>query len=355
MSEPGGTSSGAAPLSGVLMAGEMAEQPACLAGLLDRRDEFAERVAPLFSGALAGTVIVARGSSDHAATVGRYLLELATDRPVASASPSVRTLYRADIDYRGYVVIGVSQSGRTPEIAEVLSYASKAGARTMAFTNDEASPLAESVEVVVGLRAGEERAVPATKTVTAELLAFALTASVLSGDRQTAAIEPWSSRLPDEVARLLEDSAPMEELAGELAEAHRLVTVARGPLSGAAAEMALKLAETSFLPASAYSAADLRHGPIALVSPGLPVIALAHPGPAAADLADLTRVLGERGARVWLLGAVPGAFAGWDADAPEGLAPLLAVVRGQQLALWRARHLGVDPDRPVGLNKVTIT
>jgi glucosamine--fructose-6-phosphate aminotransferase (isomerizing) len=336
---------------GATMAAEMAEQPSRLQGLIERRNEISRLVAPLFAPPLAGTVIAARGSSDHAATTGRYLIEIATRRPVASASPSVHNLYRADVDFEGYVVIGVSQSGRTPEIAEVLERARRRGARTIVLTNDESSPLAREGHAVVALGAGAERAVPATKTVTAEMLAFAIVAAAVGGD---AGVAGWSE-LPGQVASLLDDGEPMIMLAEWLLGVSRLVTVARGPLSGAAAEIALKLAETSLLLASAYSAADLRHGPIALASTGLPVLALAHPGPAAEELVTLVGELARRGADVRLLGPLPGALAAWPASAPESLAPVLAVVRGQQLALARARLLGIDPDRPVGLTKITPT
>jgi glucosamine--fructose-6-phosphate aminotransferase (isomerizing) len=335
---------------GAVMAAEMAEQPAVLQALAGRRASIAALVAPLFAPPLAGTVIVARGSSDHAATTGRYLIEMATRRPVASASPSVHNLYDAGVDFDGYVVIGVSQSGRTPEIAEVLARAASRGARTIALTNDESSPLAARCDALVALRAGKERALPATKTVTAELLAFALIASAVAGG-PGAELEA----LPAQAAAVLADPSPMESLAEWLLPANRLVTVARGPLSGAAAEVALKLAETNLLLATAYSAADLRHGPIALAATGVPVLALAHPGPAATEMLSLATELAERGADVRLLGPLPGAVAGWDASAPESLAPILAVLRGQQLALARARLVGVDPDRPAGLSKVTLT
>jgi glutamine---fructose-6-phosphate transaminase (isomerizing) len=333
------------------MAAEMAEQPARLAELIGRRRTVMGDVAPLFARPIAGTVIVARGSSDHAATTGRYLLEMATRRPVASASPSVHTLYGTDVDFDGYVVIAVSQSGRTPEIASVLERASSQGARTIAITNDESSPLAEVADAVIALGAGAERAVPATKTVTAEMVAFALLAGAIGSDVGDTA---WDA-LPSQVAHVLDDDAPMAELGFWLADAVRLAAVARGPLFGAAAETALKLQETSGLLATAFSAADLRHGPIALASTGIRALALAHPGPAAADVLDLARELSARGADVQLIGPVPGAACGWDESAPETLAPVLAVVRGQQLALHLARVLGLDPDRPKGLSKVTVT
>jgi glutamine---fructose-6-phosphate transaminase (isomerizing) len=332
------------------MAAEMAEQPRRLAAIVARRDDVIRRLAPLVEG-IAGTVIVARGSSDHAATTGRYLLEMATRRPVASASPSIQTLYRADVDFSGYLVVGVSQSGRTPEIATYLERASAAGARTVALTNDASSPLARVAHAVVDLGAGEERAVPATKTVTAELVGFALLAAAAGVDPGK---DAWRV-LPDQAARVLENDEPMRGLVEWLDDARRLATVARGLLFGAAEETALKLQETASLLATAFSAADLRHGPIALASSGIRVLAFAHPGPVAGDVVDLCRDLSARGADVRLLGPVPDAACGWDAAAPEMLAPVLAVLRGQQLAYGLAVRLGIDPDRPPGLVKVTAT
>lgn len=336
--------------AGTLMASEMAEQPRHLAALIARRAEIAREVRPLLSGA-RGAVVVARGSSDHAATTGRYLLEMALRRPVASASPSVVNLYGVDVDFSGYVVIGVSQSGRTPEVADYVARAGRRGARTIAITNDADSPLAQAAIAVVELGVGEERAVPATKTVTAEFVAFAL---VAGGADNTVVDGEWEA-LPEQAAQVLADPAPMLALAEWLATTRRLVLVARGPMSGAAAEVALKLEETSSLFATAFSANDLRHGPIALASSMIPVLAFAHPGPAATDVLALCGDVARRGADVRILGPVPGASAGWDPTAPEQLAPVLAVIRGQQLAHALSLLLGADPDRPAGLTKVTST
>jgi glucosamine--fructose-6-phosphate aminotransferase (isomerizing) len=337
---------------GSLMAAEMAEQPQVLAALAGRRAELADRLRPLFGPDHAGTVVVARGSSDNAATCGRYMLEMATGRPVASSSPSIHVLYEADVDFTGYVVIGVSQSGRTPEITAVLERAGAAGARTIAVTNDGDSPLAEAASLVIALGAGTEEAVPATKTVTAEIVAFALIAEAV-GPIGVAEHE-WTA-LPSQIASVLGDSAHVSELAAWVGRSGRLAVVARGLLYGAAAEFALKIEETTGVFATAFSAADLRHGPIALAASGLPVIALVHPGPAAADVLELVEDLRARGASVQIAGPVPGAALGWPAEAPEALASLLAVVRGQQVALELSRQLGVDADAPAGLTKVTPT
>lgn len=336
---------------GSTMAAEMAEQPERLAALVSRRDEILAAVAPTFAPPLAGTVVVARGSSDHAATTGRYLLEMATRRPVASASPSISTLYRTDVDYEGYALIAVSQSGRTPEIATVLERARSRGARTVAITNDPASRLGRAAEAVLDLGAGAEKAVPATKTVTTELVAFALLAASCGLDPGEEAF----SALPEQAKEVLDDPEPMEEIARWLEDADRLATVARGPLYGAAAETALKLQETCGLLATAFSSADLRHGPIALASSGIRALLLAHRGPAAGDVVGLAAEMGARGAQVRLVGTVESAACGWSEEAPECLAPVLAVIRGQQLARARALLAGLDPDSPEGLSKVTLT
>ena len=335
------------------MEAEMAEQPATLESLIRRRAELQPEITRCFQAPLAGTVIVARGSSDHAATCGRYLLEVATHRPVASASPSVHLLYQARVDFSGYVVIAVSQSGRTPEIASVLERARASGARTIAITDDADSPLAGVADTVISLDVGEEKAVPATKTVTAEIAVFAMIAQAI-GDVGIADRD-WAA-LPDEVAKVVADPEPCRELAAWASGAdRRFATVARGYLYGAAAESALKVEETTSILSTAFSAADLRHGPIAIASTGIPILAFAHPGPAAEDVQDLVVDLRRREASVRVVGPVAGSSAGWSVEAPEALAPVLAVVRGQQIALDLARQLGRDPDSPAGLTKVTIT
>jgi glutamine---fructose-6-phosphate transaminase (isomerizing) len=217
---------------GAVMAAEMTEQPGRLAALLSRAEEIAGRVREVLPDPLAGTVLIARGSSARAATTGRYLLELATGRPAASASPSLYTMYGARTDFTGFLVIGVSQSGRTPEIVRSVQAARTAGGRTVAVTNDPESPLAQAADCTVCLDAGPERAVPATKTVTAELAVFALIAQA-AGD---VGFGPQvRDELPGQVAAVLDDPGPAGEVAGWLAGRTRLVTVARGLLYGAAA------------------------------------------------------------------------------------------------------------------------
>lgn len=334
------------------MEAEMREQPARLAALIDRADEVAASARALVGSGFDGVTVVARGSSDHAAMYGRYLLETATGRPISMAAPSLHTLYGIRADYRGQLVLAVSQSGSTPEIVTTLRRLCEAGGRGMAITNDPYSDLASVAEAVLDLGAGEERAVPATKTVTAQLVAFAVVAAALGS-------VPFSEvelrRVPAWVEDVLADSEAVESAAAALEGCTRLVVVARGYLFGAALEAALKIKETCSLLADGYSSADLRHGPIAAVTQGIPVIVLDVPGPAHDDIAELSGELRDRGAQVIVIGSTVEADIALPADMPEALAPVAAVVRAQQLARSLSLRMGFDPDAPAGLSKVTAT
>jgi glucosamine--fructose-6-phosphate aminotransferase (isomerizing) len=322
--------------------------------LISRFDEVGEVVAAVGPAPdrLSGITVVARGSSDHAAVYGRYLLEAATGKPVSLAAPSLQTLYGVEVDYRGQLVIAVSQSGATPEIVRTLQALQDGGGRGLAITNEPESPLARAADAAIDLDVGEERAVPATKTVTGQLTAFAIIACILGH-------APFTRReldsVPASTQAVLDDPAPVAAAAEALAGASQLIIVARGYLYAAALETALKIKETCSLTADGYSAADLRHGPIAAVTRGLPVVALCTSGPARADMASLVEELRARQASVLTIGTGAGADVSLPRDLPETLAPIPAVVRGQQLAFELAAALGLDPDRPVGLTKVTAT
>lgn len=339
-------------MSGTRMAQEMAEQPARLSALAARADELGELVREVRPSPFHGTTIVARGSSDHAATYGRYLIELASGLPVSLAAPSLHTLYEAEVDYSGQLVLAVSQSGHTPEIVTALSRLRASGGSGLAITNDPASELARAAGQTIELEVGDELAVPATKTVTAQLMVFATIARALGA-------VPFADAdlrgLADSVSSVLADPDRAARAAQALEGCTRLIVVARGLMYGAALEIALKLEETCSLLADGYSAADLRHGPIAAVTEGLPVVALSAPGPAHHDMVELVKQVRARGARVLEISPDPGAELPIPATVPESLAAIPAVVRGQQLARSLALHLGLDPDSPAGLSKVTAT
>ncbi|HWI74462.1 MAG TPA: SIS domain-containing protein, partial [Baekduia sp.] len=220
--------------AGAQMTAEMAEQPRVLRALAARRGELAAEVRAALRpiAAPAGIVLVARGSSDNAAVFGRYVLELATRRPVALAAPSLVTRYGVQDRLDGWLAVGVSQSGRTPEIVSVLESFGAAGAVTVAVTNDRDSPLAHAAGATIDTAAGAEQAVPATKTVTSQFAAFAILAEALGEGL------PWDdatwAALPDAVGSLLEDDAPARAAAEVIGDAQGLVAIARGLLLGAA-------------------------------------------------------------------------------------------------------------------------
>src|SRR3954463_6453480 len=282
-------------MSGELMRAEMDEQPEVLTRFMQRFDEHVLNVRALIPERLAGVTFIARGSSDHAAVYGRYLAEMASGRPAALAAPSLQTLYSAEVDYSGWLGVALSQSGATREIVSVTRRLEAAGARTVAIVNDEASPLAEAAELVIGLGADAERAVPATKTVTSELLAVAAVASALG---RVPFERAELDALPGQVAEVLADQASAVALADRWVDAERTFVVARGLLLAAALETALKVKETTGVLAEGLSAADLRHGPIAATGPDAPVLVLDGGESPSQDLTELAALAAERGAPV---------------------------------------------------------
>lgn len=339
--------------AGDLMAAEMAEQPSVLRALLEQRDVVLRALGHARPHELAGVIVLARGSSNHAAIYGRYVLELATGRPVALAAPSLHTRYRADTDYSGYLALGIDESGRTPEIVDVLGEMSRAGARTVALSSESESPLAVAADVCVELRAGVERAVPATKCFTAQLAAIALVAEGLGP-------VPWApgelQALPDQLERLLDAPDAVRPAIDLLYGAQGVIHVGRGFLYGPALEGALQMRETTGLLSEGYSAADFLHGPVAVAGSGLVVVAYACPGPALADVAAVTAATAERHAAVVAIvpegEPLPGASVHLRVErTSEALTPLLHSVRAQQLSYVLARARGVNPDEPFGLTK----
>ena len=334
------------------MAAEMAEQPAILEALLQRRTQIVDQVRALLPHPLAGIVLVARGSSDHAALYGRYLFEMASHRPAGLAAPSIQTLYDCRVDFRGYLVVAISQSGRTPEVVTVLRRMRASGARTLAVVNAAGGPLERAADLTLHVDAGTERAVPATKSVTATLLALGIVAQALGR-------VPWRARdiaaIPQTIAVLLADGHPSDGVARQIASAGRVIVTGRGLMLGAAFETALKIRETSSIFAEAISAADLRHGPIATIGPGFPVLVLSGRGGSAADARQLGAHLRRRGALVSTVGPGRRAVIPLPPALPEALLPIAAVVRAQQLARLVAQRRGLDADSPAGLRKVTLT
>lgn len=336
---------------GGIMASEMAEQPAVLARLAARAPADIAAIRGLVPSPLAGVVFIARGSSDNAAVFGRYLTEIAAKRPAGLAAPSLYTRYHAEVDWSGYLAVALSQSGATPEILTTCSAVRAAGASVVGITNEPASPIADVADVLLPVDAGPERAVPATKTMTAQMLSVATVAAALGSGHGPGPLfgdgGPGTHELPKAVSVILADPTPAQELAGRWAASDRLVVAGRGLAYASALEIALKVKETTGILAEGMSTADLRHGPIATAFAGAPVLLIDAGGPAAADTSELLEVLKMRGASGVTL-PLPGGLT-------EPAAAIAAVVRGQQLAMTLALAKGLNPDSPIGLTKVTPT
>ncbi|HET8681505.1 MAG TPA: SIS domain-containing protein [Micromonosporaceae bacterium] len=343
------------------MAADLAEQPEVLARLLEpaHSSAIAKVATAVAERAPRHVVLAARGTSDHAALYGAYLAEIRLGLPAGLASPSTVTLFGARPDLRHALVIGVSQSGGSPDLTEVVRVARETGALTLAVTNEPGSPLAAAAELAIDIAAGPERAVAATKTYTAQLLALLL---LVEGVRVGGGALPGTERaaleaLPALATQVLADPTAVE-LAPRYRFAGRLVTTGRGYAYPTAREAALKLMETSYLAALAFSGADLLHGPVALADPDVPVLAVVGAGPGGAAMRDVLARLGERRADVVAVGPtdVPGVSARIDVPAvDERLAPMLDILPLQRLALALALARGEDPDSPRGLRKVTAT
>lgn len=343
------------------MARDIAEQPEVLAGLLEPAPSaaIARAAAAIAERRPRHVVLTARGTSDHAALYAAYLIEIRLGLPAGLASPSSITVFGARPDLSQALVVGVSQSGRSSDLGEVLRVARESGALTLAVTNDPDSALATSADLSVDVGAGAERAVAATKTYTAELLALLmLVEGVRAGDGRLPTAERVAlAGLPALAAQVLADGTPAR-LAPRYRFADRVVTTGRGYAYPTAREAALKLMETSYLAALAFSGADLLHGPLALFDPDVPVLAVVGGGPGGTAMRDVLARLGERRADVVVV--APSDVDGVATRIPvpavdERYAPLLDILPLQRLALALALARGEDPDAPRGLNKITST
>ncbi len=345
---------------GTLMAREISEQPEVLERLrAEGAAEIAEARRAIAESDPHVVLFAARGTSDHAALYGKYLVETRRARPAGLASPSTLTVYHTKPDLRHTVFVAVSQSGGSPDLIESLDVAKACGALTVAVTNNPQSVLAERAHHHVDVRAGAELAVAATKTYTAEMLALAM---LFGGDdpRQV----PDVLALPDAAARTLELSAYPYAAAQRYRFAQRLVTTARGYSYPTAREAALKVMETSYLSAQAFSGADLLHGPLAMVDGELPVIAVVTPGAGGSAMQPVLAKLEEAGADILRVGDDP-AHADTPAERPglpvvtqgvaEEFTPMLDILPLQQMAWRLSLDRRQDPDKPRGLLKVTET
>jgi glucosamine--fructose-6-phosphate aminotransferase (isomerizing) len=339
---------------------EILEQPEVAARFIRRAPEvvgpFAESIR---ARAVDHVVIAARGTSDHAAIYAQYVLGVRHDLSVGLGTPSVISLYGAHPRLDRSLVVGISQSGVSPDVVAVIEAGRRQGAPTLAITNDPSSPLAVAAETCIDLGAGAELAVAATKTYTTELLAIASLSAAMTGDPADAAA---LDAIPDAMAQAIELEPAVESMAAEQVGANRLLVLARGYEYATAREWALKLKELARVFADPYSAADFEHGPLALLEPGVPVLATVRPGPTLEPLVALLERLGEDlDAAIAVVSDQPGALAlaRWpfalSPGTPEWLGPIVSIVVGQLHALHLTHARGLDPEQPRNLSKVTRT
>jgi len=310
-------------------------------------------------------VMVARGTSDNAAQFGRYLIEISTRIPVSLAAPSVVTLYECPLDLSGVLVVGISQSGESTDTNAVLEDARRRGAMTIGITNESGSSMAGIANVVLLARAGVEQSVAATKTYTCQLLALYLLAYALGGSVDPEALR----RIPDWVECVLQLEDSIEEIAERYTFMTRAVTVGRGLNYANALELGLKLMETCYVVAERFSAADLMHGPIAMVEHAFPVFVFAPPGvtwPSISEVVDHVKELkaetlvitdldnrhvSEKAARLIQIPVRTSVNGGSE----DLYTPIPYIVPAQLFAAHLAWIKGLNPDRPRALHKITLT
>ncbi|MCP3800029.1 SIS domain-containing protein [Allokutzneria sp. A3M-2-11 16] len=337
------------------MTAEIAEQPVLFDNLVRRAAEIAAVAEQIKRRAPRFVLLAARGSSDHAALYAKYLIEVLLQLPAGLVSASTTTLYGAQPDLTDVLLITVSQSGGSPDLVEVTESARRRGALTVAVTNTDDSPLNQVAELSVDVGAGKEFAVAATKTYSTTLLALYLLVDAIRGGKAESALD---------IGALAKSALDGSE--GAVAEAvqryrfvERILATGRGYSYASAAEAALKLAETSYLAARAYSGADLLHGPVAAVDGETAVLAVTSAGKGGDAMREVLEVVRSRGADVCAVGSasadVAAALRIGVPMCPEELSPVLEILPLQRLALGLALARGGDPDSPRGLLKVTKT
>ena len=337
------------PLAESNMASEIAEIPAAARRLLARSDVFAaitrriERAKPRI------IIFCGRGSSGHVGVYLRYLFEIRLGMLASAAAPSVVTAYRRPPEMRDALFVVISQSGRSPDLVNATQVARKCGALTLAIVNDMESPAAVASELVIPIGGGAEYAVAATKTVALSMIAGAQLVAALARDER---LEEELQHLPSRLATAL--ACDWSAWADTAARAAAAFVVGRGYGLGCVREIALKVAETLRVPALGYSAAELRHGPRASITPATPVLVLRQNDEAAAAVDELVRDLSDTGERVFTAGGVTGTLP-WIGDGHPVCDPILMLIPAYRAIEAAARRRGFDPDNPPYLSKVTRT
>ncbi|HSL43832.1 MAG TPA: SIS domain-containing protein [Anaerolineales bacterium] len=339
---------------------EIFEQPERLASLLDRQKQTALEIAnAIRSRNIQYAFLAARGTSDNAGRYANYLWGAHNGIPLALATPSLFTYYQSPPRLTGALVIGVSQSGQSPDIVSVLEEGRKQGCLTLAITNVPDSPLAKAADLVLDIQAGEEKAVAATKTYTGELMAIAMLSAALSDST-----ERWKEL--DSVSAWAQQTLRLDEQIAQMAQRYRYmsqcVVLGRGFNYATAFEWALKMKELTYVIAEPYSSADFQHGPIAMVEGGFPVLAVAPNGKVQETMQEmLTRLRTQQDAELVVISdhadvlALAQSPIELPPHIPEWLTPLVSILPAQLFACHLTGVKGYDTDKPRSITKVTET
>ena len=338
---------------------EIHEQPTVLTNILQQEKETIDRLAAeIRARQITHVVIAARGTSDNAGRYAQYLLGAVNGILVTLTTPSLFTIYKQPPRFGNALVLGISQSGKSPDIVAVLAEARRQGALTAAITNVPDSDLSKEADFNIAQHAGVEHAVAATKTYTSQLTAVALLSATLAED---ADMRATLAQIPETVSTTLSMNAEIAQIAERYRYMRDCVVIGRGYNYATAFELALKMKELTYIIAEPYSSADFMHGPLALVEHGFPVIVIAPSGVMLPEIQDFIRTLKQREAEVIVisddadtlaLARIPLAL---PRAVPEWLSPIMTIVPGQLFAMHLAQVRDYDPDHPRGLRKVTET
>ncbi len=338
---------------------EIHDQPAALSRLIKNEKASIQDLAQtILQRRVTHVVIAARGTSDNAARYAQYVLGAVNGLAVALATPSLFSIYGRPPKFGNALVLGISQSGKSPDIVAVLEEAKKQDRLTAVFTNTTESDLASLGDIVVNLNAGEERAVAATKTYTNSLAAVAMLSAELSGSQ-----EGFSqlNQLPDVMVETLTMDPLIKEIAPRYRYMQHCVIIGRGYNYATAFEMALKMKELTYTIVEPYSSADFLHGPMALIESGFPVVIIAPSGILQGEMASFLAQVNERKAETIVISDVPDLLASariplaLPKSVPEWLSPLTTILPGQLFSMYLATARDYDVDSPRGLRKVTET
>ncbi len=339
---------------------EIFEQPDVLGRLFaDRMSDVKEIAGEISNSDIAYIFLAARGTSDNAGRYAKYLWGAHNRIPTALATPSLFSLYEKPPLLRKSLVVGISQSGESPDIVHVIEEGSRQNAPTLAITNNPNSPLAKAAKYVINLDCGPEVSVAATKTYTAQLMAIAMLSVALEGDsRRCQDLE----RVRDWVSTVLTTESVISSTVERYRDLQQCVVLGRGYNYATAFEWALKLKELTYAMAEPYSSADFQHGPVAIISKGFPVFAIVPEGMVYADMMSLlTSLTEEKEVDLLVISNVESALKltpssiAIPSEIPEWLSPIVSIVPAQLISLHIAQLKGIDAEKPRGLKKVTHT